>query len=366
MKIIFFEIDAINIKRYYLDVLPDLLSKSDASIIIESEAQKSILKNLNINLPVLVLESERPQSVRALIEEADFLIINGQRIPDIYLSLVAKKVKTKVIYLQHGMYIPHMKRGLGFFLKSLLKSYRYFKYGMLAAKADKNSKLFISLLRTHLVDGNRDYNFKGDSGLPDMSFVFSRYWVEWHKDHYFKDDYNNFEIVGNPDPIRFKNVHYENGEITYCYQTLIEDGRISKDYMLNVFDSIIDWVEGSGKKLIVKGHPRMSSDIVEYFNSRGIILEKEHLPITETVIGHYSSLMPMWTYYGINVYSLKLDGHEASPSIKETSVPINELEEINNKEISPEQLKEKVEYYFNYNKEYSLEIWNWLSLDAKK
>lgn len=366
MKIIFFEIDAINIKRYYLDVLPDLIGNSDASVIIESEAQKSILKKLNINLPVVVLETETAASIQTLIQEADFLLINGQRIPDIYLTLVAKKVQTKVIYLQHGMYIPHMKRGLKFFMKSLLKSYRYFKYGMLSARVDKNPKLLISLLRTHLVDGNREYDFNRESGLPDMSFVFSQYWVEWHKEHYFRGNYNKFVIVGNPDPIRFKNVHYENGEITYCYQTLIEDGRINKDYMLGVFDRIIDWVESSGKQLIVKGHPRMSSEIVEFFKSRGAILVKDNLPITETVIGHYSSLMPMWTYYGVKVFSLELEGHEVAPSIKETSVPVKTLQEVNKKEVSPKFLKEKVKYYFNYNSKYSPEVWNWLSLNVEK
>ncbi len=372
MKVIFFEIDAVNVKRYYLDVLPDIVQNSDVSILIESREEAEKLKELNSNSQIIILADKTISFLENLINDVDILFINGQRVPDIMLTLLANKVNTRTVYIQHGMYIPYMKRGILFYFKSLFKSFRYLRYSLLATKIDGNATLFFKLIRSHLIDGVREYKFNNYFGYPDVSFVFSEYWKIWHNEHYFKDDYNNFIIAGNPELLRFKQEKYSSNYIVYCYQTLIEDGRIEKKYLIDKIEEIISWVESKNKLLIVKSHPRMSREIRKYFNDKNIELVDNILPVTNIVIGHYSSLMPLWAYYGSNVFSLKLDGHynNIDESINKTSFSIESLDQIlihwNKADRLPNSIKENVKYYFNYDLEFSPVIWNQIQKLANK
>lgn len=363
MKIIFFEIDAINVKRYYKDVLPDVFNNAKVTILIEGKDEAQNLKKLDFELPIHVLSNMSNNQLEKLIMNSDALIINGQRVPDIMLTLLANKLGTKVLYLQHGMYIPYMKRGTSFFLKRIYKSIRYLKYAVRGALVDQNRKLFLDLLNSHLVNGLRNYNFNKFNGFPDRSLVFSEYWKIWHIDYYFSNSYSKFSIVGNPEPTRFKKVPYEGKFVTYCYQTLIEDGRIDKKYLIKKIKDIIEWSKLNKRELIVKTHPRMSAEMKKFFIDRNIKLTTNSLPITEVVIGHYSSLMPLWAYYGCKVFSLELEGHYGNldASIEETSILIKNLDQIlyflENPGVFDIDIPKNVELFFNYNQEYSTRVW---------
>ena len=367
MKVIFFLIDARDAKRYYLDVLPDVLENADVTILIEGSEEATNLHEMGIKFPIQVMGNKSITQLEEMVGKADVLFINGQRIPDIVITLLAHRIGVKVAYLQHGMYIPYMKRNAAFFLKDLYKSWRYAKYSMIASKVDENSKLLFSLIRSHLIDGVRDYKFRKYDGFPDISLVFSEYWAEWHKEHYFNSEYDQFSIVGNPEPTRFEPYEFGSEYITYCYQTLIEDGRIEKKYLLNKIDEIIDWTTKNNKNLIVKTHPRMSEEVQDYLESRKVQLVLDKLPVTDIVIGHYSSLMPLWAYYGSTVFSLELKDHCANidESIEKTSISISSLDQIaeysHNSVSNENRIKKNVKYYFNYDMEYSSNVWEVLS-----
>ena len=48
----------------------------------------------------------------------------------------------------------------------------------------------------------------------------------------------------------------------YCYQTLVEDGRIEIIYFNNLMNQIIKSVESTAQ--VVKGHPRMIKSSIEF------------------------------------------------------------------------------------------------------
>ena len=82
----------------------------------------------------------------------------------------------------------------------------------------------------------------------------------------------------------------------YCYQTLVEDGRIEITYFNNLMNQIIKSVESTGLKLVVKGHPRMIKSSIEFFENKGIQIINDFVPVGGVVIGHYSTLLLRWIY----------------------------------------------------------------------
>src|SRR5690606_2224474 len=57
--------------------------------------------------------------------EIDAAFINAQRIPDDMVVLAARKEGVPTFMLQHGMYIPFLRREPSFFLRRLAKSVRF-------------------------------------------------------------------------------------------------------------------------------------------------------------------------------------------------------------------------------------------------
>ena len=352
--IVFFEIDAVNVGRYYLEIFDDILSNKNYAVLIEDPSQAEKLVNEQPELNIICLQEIKKSELNILFRGVGFFIINGQRIPDTYLTMVARQQECRVLYVQHGFYVNEMKRGISFFFQKINKTLRYLSYSLKAALIDKNVSLFIRLVNAHIFGWKRDYKFKRISGFPDKALVFSEYWKIWHLKNYFHIPGDDFLLIGSPELNRFETTQLPDNYVTYCYQTILEDGRISKDYFIKVLNTIIEKVENGGFSLVIKGHPRMSDDMVEYFRIRGIQLYFDVLPVTNFVIGHYSSLLPLWVHYGSVVYSIELDGHDLSSlsdTIRNTSISVS-LDKFNlDQAVDTEldKLQKAVKYYCNFN-----------------
>jgi hypothetical protein len=276
-----------------------------------------------------------------------YLLIDAHRIPDVHIIIAAKKLGIKILYIQHGMYIPYMKRQWILFIKKIIKSFRYFYYAFNSAIEIKDFSLLKKLIDIH-IKGKERKIIKNYDIFPDRAAVFSNYWKEWHSKYYFFKE-NNMFIMGTSDFRKFKFGPKLNDEyVAYCYQSLLEDGRISKKNMFNFYDSLKDWAKKHNKKIVVKVHPVADKRILELLkNKYSFELEYQLVPNTEIVIGHYSSLLPFWGIHNRKVVCIKLPGHEIDNSIADWSMVVNSLEEI--KDINNIKVDTKLcKYYFDF------------------
>lgn len=355
--IIFFEIDAVNVDRYYLQLFAEILTNKHYLVLIEDplEAKKLISEQPELN--VICLNEIIISELIDLFRNSSMLVINGQRIPDTYLTMIAKQQKCKVCYIQHGFYVNEMIRNIDFYFNKTRKTLRYLLYALKSANIDNNPLLLFNLMKAHILGLKRNYNFKQVVGFPDIALVFSEYWRDWHNEYYFRIPNDKFILIGSPELNRFKATKLPDNYVTYCYQTILEDGRISKDYFIRVLKNIIKKIEIKGLSVVIKGHPRMSKEMIKFFEDRGIKVFFDVLPITKIVVGHYSSLLPLWVHYGSIVYSIELEGHETSKltdTIKNTTlnISLDNFNLDNALDTNLDELQKAVKYYCNYNSQF--------------
>ena len=142
----------------------------------------------------------------------------------------------------------------------------------------------------------------------------------------------DYLIMGTPDFRKYKfGPKLDSQYVAYCYQSLLEDGRISKKDMFNFYDSLKKWAKKYNKKVVIKVHPVADKKYLDILkNKYGFELEYKLIPNTDIVIGHYSSLLPFWGINNRKVICVKLPGHNIDESIGSWATVVKELSEINN------------------------------------
>lgn len=244
------------------------------------------------------------------------LIVNAHRIIDINIILIAKKSGIKVLYIQHGLYIPYMHRSKTLFVKQFIKALRYLYYAILCSIEVKDYKFGLNLFKVHVLGTDRKYFQQYQNVFPDKSFVYSDYWKQWHVDYYVFPE-KSIIVNGNLDLLKFQfSEYYGDNSVCYCYQTLVEDGRIQEDIMYHFYGQLLDWVKIKDYKLVIKFHPRGHERHAQYFKDAGAIIELDFVPNTKIVIGHYSSLLFFWGTEGTPVNIFSLEGHDIPSSIE--------------------------------------------------
>ena len=259
-----FDISAKDLDRYAVSFLN--LSEKPKLIILENPKEYINYKNngrlKNSNIICSAWYSINKLKKILLKYKIKYLVIDAHRIPDVHIIIAAKQLNIKVLYIQHGMYIPFMKRTFKLFLQQLIKSVRYLWYAF-----DSNvyyKGLGLSLFKIHMLGYKRNSLDKYDI-FPDKAGSFSEYWLEWHIKHYRFSKKSLF-IMGNYDFFKFKfSNKYSANYIAYCYQTLLEDGRISEEIMFNFYDSLSKWANKNNYKIIVKVHPLADMKILNIF-----------------------------------------------------------------------------------------------------
>jgi hypothetical protein len=280
----------------------------------------------------------KPSTIQNFINKNDInlLVLNALSVTDLRFLVFDTPKNCKIVYVQHGLYIPFMKRSLSFYITSFKKVLSYFYYSWLISH---NFKHFISILLV-FINGNTRLCFTGFYKKLDLAFVFSRYWRSWHRHHYKLS--SKYIIIGSPDFSSFTTIPVHNS-IIYCAQTLVEDGRISKKIMFNFYSELKNYAERVGKNIIVKTHPRNSKETIEHFNSLEFIISQKDIPIGDLVIGHYSSLLPLWCLNKTPLLVCELPDHPTPISIKKISSEVVNTLSSFDIELFP---NEKVNYYF--------------------
>jgi len=276
-----------------------------------------------------------------------YLVINAHRIPDVHIIIAAKSLNIKVLYLQHGMYIPFMKRVPSLFIKKFFKSLRYLYYAYNSARYLNDFSFSKKLFQIHMMGKKRDI-IKNYDIFPDRAGVFSNYWKKWHKKYYLFANDSMF-IMGTPDFRKYKFTEpLPNNYIAYCYQVLLEYGRITKNKMFEFYENLYKWANQNNYKIIVKVHPVADKKILkELENKFNFILEYDNIPNTEVVIGHYSSLLPFWGINNRKVICVELEGHDIHESIAEWAYVTDDIYKVNIDKIQVDS--KKCRYFFENN-----------------
>ena len=296
-----FETEINNVKRYYFDFI---INPNKISLLLLYR-KKRLQPKFSIKTEYICFLSNSKIKSILLNNKIHVLLINGQRIPDIRLTSICKSIGIKVHYIQHGNHRVFLKRNLFFFFQNLIKTVGYLFDTLTLSLLRMNPFYWIYFLMIHCFGKSRTsffYNFP----LPDKCYYFSDYSKEWHFIHYFNQNEINYEIIGTPDISKFKfSKINDNNIITYCYQTLVEDGLVDKKLFLDFYDEMLFWMNLNSLSLIIKLHPRISPKLLNILKRRNVSFIHEKLPNTQYVIGHYSGLLPAWGLNGNNIISFK-------------------------------------------------------------
>lgn len=348
--IIFFEIDRVNIDRYYFNRLNENIDPSRIIVVLEDPKELVLFKKFHPKLRSFIFLDWVKE--HAIYYRNSVVFINGNRIPDLLMTKISRKFNCKVVFIQHGMFTGFLKRNYSFYLKKINKTMRYFKYAFLLKKP-------VELFRIHVLGHKRSLIKESDNLYPDFVSVYSNYWKDWHLKNYFFSNKLNFLYLTNNDSIQ--EIQEFPNTFIYCYQTLVEDGRIKSSYFFHVMEKIICFANQMNRQLVVKGHPRMSYQSMEFFEQRKIKIVTKGFPVAEVIIGHYSTLLARWAYEGKKIILIELDGHDIPLILKKMSdatIAIDKLtKELIQSMLSLEKSLQdnqlRANYYFNFSNQNS-------------
>lgn len=350
--IVFFEIDKVNVERYYFNRLEKNFDSENIVVVLEDPTELKLFKKeypkikSYLFLKWIIKESKNYKN--------SFVFINGNRIPDLLMSKLSHENNCKVIFLQHGMYIDFMKREFILYFKYMAKTFRYLFYALLTGN-------FFSLFKIHVFGYSRSLTSDCKNLYPDSAFVYSEYWKKWHINKYFHGNTNNFYFLKNND--LDQNIYKLDNTAVYCYQTLIEDGRINEGYYKNITSQIINSIKDLGMNFVVKGHPRMSESTKKFFQEKEVELVLNDFPSGGIIIGHYSTLLARWVYEKDLLFLVELKGHKIPESIENLAHTICTAKQLDKEirkldESKKETLKKRSDFYFNYSSENSVNTIN--------
>ncbi|MFM5897393.1 MAG: polysialyltransferase family glycosyltransferase [Dolichospermum sp.] len=281
----------------------------------DGASEKEILKKLPVNSEIIYsgFPSKTNINHKLTTFEPDALIVMAQRIPDSAYVSIAKTLNIKTFMFQHGLYIPFSKREPSLFFKKFVKSLRYIICVLTIAETIKEDKIkYLQYYIKNLVSGQ---NITGlidkDKINVDKVLVYGNFWKEYHHQLFGYSDESQY-VIGYPDLIKVKDISSLPQENSICYiaQTLVEDGRLSRDIFLD-FIKILSSCISNDKKIYIKLHPR--SDLSLYkqlkeFNKAEFC--NNNIPHCTHYIGHYSTLVAVIAMVNTNVLLWNFEGHE--------------------------------------------------------
>jgi hypothetical protein len=332
-NICLFDVDAVDIDRFF--VKPLNLEQYPKLILIDEPNEYYAYKRNGRFRDAQVICSAYLSifqlSSLFKLNKIEYLLINAHRIIDVHIILAARKAGCKVVYIQHGMYVPFMKRDFAFFFNKLKKTLRYLLYAFEIGVYCKTIRLPAYLFSIHVLGGSRSVLTKYSILFPDYSLVFSVYWELWHKKYYGFPSDTKFLHIGFPDLNKFTFDEFtDSNRISYCYQTLVEDGRIPRQQMYDFYTDLSEFCNREGFRCVVKWHPRGNIEIADDLKVKfGFDVIEDFIPNTNIVVGHYSSLLAFWGSFARCVICVELPGHGIDESISPWVNVVNSLNNIN-------------------------------------
>lgn len=306
------EVDLIRYNKSWLNICGQDIEKiillSDEDI---SPNTTNYVKNLNIDYDIFNVSLYGIKRLQRLIYESqiEIVVINALSVPDLRFAKVSMNAVVKLVYFQHGLYIPFMERTMDYYIAKMKKVIMYSVYALMLSRTPKN---FLEIVSIFVAGKSRKSIAHVYDGI-DLALVFSSYWKSWHRHHYRLNC--KFSVVGSPDFINAEFFPVEQSFV-YCAQTLVEDGRIKWDVMKAFYDEFKVFAEKEKRKVVVKVHPRNSDFTRTYLQQLGFTLSEDRIPLGEIVVGHYSTLLPIWSLNGVPIVIRELPEHRTPRAIK--------------------------------------------------
>ncbi|QNJ30627.1 hypothetical protein SynPROS91_00199 [Synechococcus sp. PROS-9-1] len=235
-------------------------------------------------------------------EDFKFIFFDGYRLPD-KLSLLCVNIRkpqnVRTFYIQHGRYTKLSRKVINMHI--LKKSIFY----------------SIFLLRTlfHLPLSTLNLLFFRSPVVADFAFIYCplQYWIRFHSMHrlLFKSPF----LIQDRDMKRFSlksRIFYSiKKPFLYIAQTLVEDGRCSKDQFFDFWRSLVAFSLRYGLSIDIRLHPRSSNKLWQEIQSNTQDVEFNLIASTEFprydfVITHNSAMSVFFLNNSIPVYFFSL------------------------------------------------------------
>ena len=324
MRICFFEIRSSSLLRFPKSIFDAMVSEHDdlnftclvdgKIFASDSEAFCKISNGKSVGF--FTVKTWMPNSVATALKKInpDVLVIFAHRIPDLAVMLVAQEMGIKVVYFQHGLYVPFMKRNLVFFMDQLVKTLAYASAAILISKRHDKSwfRGFSALMSVFLLGSKRlSTCFTSGPIVADLALVYGDYWADFHEVEYGYDP-TAITVVGAPDlmGVDFTSPSEPPSRAnTMCYvaQTLVEDGRLHRTQMKKFLASLSSALADNGLVLLVKLHPRSDLSLYEGLNCE-VVLTKD-FPVATAYVGHYSTMLVRGAAYTDKFLLAEFDEH---------------------------------------------------------
>jgi hypothetical protein len=324
-KILFFELNIIGIARYPIQIANEINVKNceNQFYFLYEEDPDGKIKEVNRQIPknskLIKVESNSFKSLRGLLFELDpdVLVVMAQRIPDSALVAIANNLGIQTVMLQHGLYIPFMKKNNSIFIHKMYKSLRYIQYSITVAKTINQTLFKVCWAYFNILTKGKkitQYDLPLKKINASKVLVYGDYWKRYHQSE-FGYSLEQQIIVGYPDLDQLNAIKQNTQEDAVCYicQTLVEDDRLPRSNMERFIQLLCENI--GNRKLYIKLHPR--SDITLYNPLKGknnVIFLNKKFPHCNKYIGHYSSLIAMGMHLTNNIFLWKFDNHNEYPT----------------------------------------------------
>jgi len=342
MNILFFDVVPTNIVRFFKGAVENIngIAPGTNLFFLLEEDDHNDIEHVRKHYPY-AKEISYVQK-RKLVWFKDYLksnnihavITNAQRIPDDMVVLAARQNGIKTFMLQHGMYIPFLKRSLKFFLQKLGKTFRYLYYSMEISKALGYGALGLTLkyFKCYVLGSNQVVeSIPRDLLNVNKVYVYGDYWKSFHRMQ-FGYSYEDQLVIGYPDleDVYGKDSSSLKRGVCYISQTLVEDGRLKKEEQLSFFRRLVESTSKNKIPLHVKLHPRSDLSLFELANDFDhVVFHQDDFPFVTKYVGHYSTLLAKGMMISGDVCIFEYENHPTPDYFKESaSNVISELSEI--------------------------------------
>lgn len=314
INIAIYDVNLLNHKNYIGEIILELSKKDIKIYAFYDEFEDTSYEFLTkLGIECIKVRNVRYNFIKKLFvkNNIDLLLHNAQRLGDSAFVTVAKQLDIKSIMIQHGMYVPHLKRERSLFITKIAKTVRYIQYAKIISKSI--SMPFPTVFKSfysHFVK-NVDYT----DAIPfyqsvnsSTVFTYGDYWSEYHKKN-FGYEGEQLTVIGYHElkkVFQLRNSDMLNGRFTYIAQTLVEDGRLDRAAMEEFLKQLNKLADVHKKKIAIKLHPRSDLSLYDLPNFECYI---DEIPKTSIYIGHYSSLIALVNRIA-PVYLYEFPGHK--------------------------------------------------------
>jgi hypothetical protein len=348
-RILFYDITSINFRKYIPDIIDSISKMKSIEILLCYDEEDNDSLEYFKSRGISTYKTKLFENNKKIIDrfKPDLIVVNAQRISDTNIIAYAKKHGVKSIMIQHGMYIPFLKRESSFFRDKILKTIKYIYYiGSIAGVIKKRkSPVFIDFFNVFIKGVNYKNAIKYHDELnTDYVFVYGEYWKEYHSNNFgYRLDQQH--VIGYHELNRLDAIisaEFEPDSICYIAQTLVEDGRMD-EVEFKKFIPVLERLSIK-HKVYVKLHPR--SNINLYKNKNLILLEND-IPNCRFYFGHYSSLLALFAHLEGELITWEFDNHPVPDYFTQISHRVfNELELLDVLKNSNRNEK-NIDYYFS-------------------